>query len=521
MFGFALCLGVVLGGITSDYKRFGPNADLHHLHFPGCPAASDCSEQVHLQLGGPHEMVVVYVSFSAKIKSVVQYGLDKTKLDQTAIGDQASYSQLMTFTRLQTGNGRLGAPTSTNEEIQKYQDTTAWARSPDFSSSYHQVNLSADPFFDPVANASMRSFSGLYLNPQVYYSSPMIHTVTLSDLLEGTTYYYSVDGLPDVFQFTFVPATKPNTFLPIRFGLVSDMGQTNVSAKNVEVMAGWDIDAILHAGDLSYADGFDPLWDSYGRMMQPLASRVPIMSTDGNHEVGAGIETRVSYNARYPMPFKQSGSSSNAFWSRDIGPVHVIGLSSYTSTDSTSFQFQWLAQDLQGVDRTRTPWLVVMMHVPWYNSNSNHKNEAFLMMLDMEDLLFKAGVDFVLDGHVHSYERTLPVYQNVTNACGPVYMTMGDGGNREGVAKPWIDPQPTWSAFREASFGVGRLDVLNETHAQLGWYRNACQNDSLPGMIDFSVGCATTGDNGNAHAISDTTWLIRDPTCSNKRSPRR
>jgi len=463
-------------------------------------------------------MVVVYASFSAKIKSVVRYGLDKTKLTQTAFGDSSSYSQLMTFTKLQTGHGRLGTPTSTNEEIQKLQDTTAWARSPEFSSSYHKSDMAADPFIDPQFNVSLWSFSGAYLNPQVYYNSPMIHSVTLTNLSEGTTYYYSVDGLPDVFQFTYVPPTKPNSFAPVHLGLVSDLGQTNVSASNVAVMAGWNLDAILHSGDLSYADGYDPLWDSYGRMMQSLASRVPVMSTDGNHEVGAGVETRVSYNARYPMPFKQSGSTSNAYWSRDIGPVHVIGLSSYSSTDSSSFQFQWLAQDLQAVDRTRTPWIVVMMHVPWYNSNTNHKNEAFLMMLDMEDLLFKAGVDLVLDGHVHAYERTLGVYQNVTNECGPVYLTMGDGGNREGVAKPWVVPQPSWSAFREASFGVGRLDVFNETHAQLGWFRNACQNENLPDMIDFASDCETTGDNGNSHAVSDAAWLIRNVTCMNKHS---
>jgi len=234
------------------------------------------------------------------------------------------------------------------------------------------------------------------------------------------------------------------------------------------------------------------------------------------YEVGAGIETRVSYNARYPMPFRQSGSTSNAYWSRDIGPLHVIGLSSYSATDSSSFQYQWLEQDLKTVDRTKTPWLIVMMHVPWYNSNTNHKNEAFLMLLDMEDLLFKAGVDLVLDGHVHAYERTLPVYQNKSNDCGPVYLTMGDGGNRERAAKPWLVPQPTWSAFREASFGVGRLALVNATHARLGWFRNACDNDNTPDHIDFAPDCATTGDNGDAHALSDVAWIIKNPKCSNR-----
>jgi len=43
----------------------------------------------------------------------------------------------------------------------------------------------------------------------------------------------------------------------------------------------------------------------------------------------------------------------------------------------------------------------------------------------MEPLLYAYGVDIVLCGHVHAYERTLPVYNNSLNECGPVYFTIG------------------------------------------------------------------------------------------------
>lgn len=37
-------------------------------------------------------------------------------------------------------------------------------------------------------------------------------------------------------------------------------------------------------------------------------------------------------------------------------------------------------------------------------------------------------------GHVHSYERTAPVYNYTVNPCGAVHITIGDGGNSEGIS---------------------------------------------------------------------------------------
>jgi len=129
------------------------------------------------------------------------------------------------------------------------------------------------------------------------------------------------------------------------------------------------------------------------------------------------------------MPSESSGSVSNLWWSRDIGPVHIIALCSYAATAAGSLQYEWLASDLAAVDRQSTPWLLVMMHAPWYNSNSGHIAEAELMRRDMEPLLFQYGVDVVLSGHVHAYERVAPVLNGCLNSCGPVYLNLGDGGN--------------------------------------------------------------------------------------------
>lgn len=99
------------------------------------------------------------------------------------------------------------------------------------------------------------------------------------------------------------------------------------------------------------------------------------MSCPGNHEYGSA-EAYESYNLRYPMPFAQSGSSDPNYWSRDIGPMHVVSLNSYASSKPGSYQYKWLSQDLKSFDRQKTPWLLVIMHAPWYNSNLGHYGEA-------------------------------------------------------------------------------------------------------------------------------------------------
>eukprot|EP00249_Psilotum_nudum_P006746 c20022_g1_i1 orf=341-772(-) len=64
------------------------------------------------------------------------------------------------------------------------------------------------------------------------------------------------------------------------------------------------------------------------------------------------------------------------------------------------------------------------------------------------------------------------VFQKNLDPCGIVHITIGDGGNREGLARIFMDPKPEWSLYREASFGHGQFQVINATHAHWTWHRN-------------------------------------------------
>ncbi|CAN6270300.1 unnamed protein product [Urochloa humidicola] len=311
------------------------------------------------------------------------------------------------------------------------------------------------------------------------YTSGKIHHVKIGPLEPGTVYYYRCGMAGKEFTLRTPPAA-----LPIELVLVGDLGQTEWTASTLAHVGKADHDMVLVPGDLSYADTQQPLWDTFGRFVQRHASRRPWMATEGNHEVEAAPLPPVpgspppfaAYGARWPAPHEECGSPSNLYYSFQAagGAVHVAMLGSYAPFGATSEQYRWLARDLAGVDRRATPWVLVLLHAPWYNTNAAHQGEGGAMREAMERLLFDARVDVVFAGHVHAYERFTRVYNNEANPCGPVYITIGDGGNREGLAFDFEKNHKLapLSVMREASFGHGRLRVVNATTAHWAWHRN-------------------------------------------------
>ncbi|KZV48952.1 hypothetical protein F511_09548 [Dorcoceras hygrometricum] len=289
------------------------------------------------------------------------------------------------------------------------------------------------------------------------YQSGQIHNVVIGPLTPDTVYYYRCGTNSPEFNFK----TPPSEF-PIKFAIIGDLGQTGWTNSTLQHISKSNYDILILPGDLSYADFIQPLWDSFGRLVEPLASNRPWMVTQGNHEIEKipilHSESFTSYNKRWVMPYEESGSSSNLYYSFEVTGVHVVMLGSYTDFDADSDQYRWLQSDLKKVDRRKTPWLIVVVHAPWYNSNEAHQGEreSVEMKKTLEDMIYAARVDAVFAGHVHAYERFVRVYKDEADACGPVYK----------------DPQPNISAFREASFGHGQLKILNATHGLWTWHRN-------------------------------------------------
>ncbi|KAH0453779.1 hypothetical protein IEQ34_018103 [Dendrobium chrysotoxum] len=315
------------------------------------------------------------------------------------------------------------------------------------------------------------------------YKSGNIHEAVIGPLVPGTVYYYRCSGNPSREFFFKTPPAK----LPIKFVVIGDLGQTGWTNSTLTHISNTRYDVLLLPGDLSYADFYQPRWDSFARLIEPLASSHPWMVTQGNHDIESipflQPKPFKSYNARWHMPFEQSASPSNLFYSFDAagGQVHVLMLGSYADFEVGSEQYRWLKADLAKVDRERTAWVIGVLHAPWYNTNEAHQGEGEGMRKAMEEVIYDGRVDVVFAGHVHAYERFTRVFNNKEDECGPIHITIGDGGNREGLASDYMNPQPSISLFRQASFGHGQLDVVNSTHALWTWHRN---DDDEPVVAD-------------------------------------
>ncbi|KAL8143820.1 hypothetical protein V2J09_016852 [Rumex salicifolius] len=250
--------------------------------------------------------------------------------------------------------------------------------------------------------------------------------------------------------------------------------------------------AMLCMGDLSYADHYhnhdNVRWDSWGRFIERNAAYQPWIWTAGNHEIDfvPEIGEKVPfkpYKHRYPTPYRDSDSTSPFWYSIKRGPAYIIVLSSYSAYGKYTPQYQWLEKELPTVNRSETPWLIVLLHSPWYNSYNYHYMEGESMRVMFEPWFVQHKVDLVFAGHVHAYERSKRISNvayNIENGLckpvmdksAPVYITIGDGGNVEGLATNMRNPQPDYSAFREASFGHAILEIKNRTHAYYAWHRN-------------------------------------------------
>ncbi|CAI9100872.1 OLC1v1038058C1 [Oldenlandia corymbosa var. corymbosa] len=325
------------------------------------------------------------------------------------------------------------------------------------------------------------------------YKSGYIHECLVDGLEYNTKYFYKIGDGDSARKFWFQTPPKIDPDSSYKFGIIGDLGQTFNSLSTIEHYKQSGGETVLFVGDLSYADRYQyhdvgVRWDTWGRFVEQVAAYQPWIWSAGNHEIeyfpymGEVIPFR-SYLQRYPTPYLASKSSSPLWYAIRRASAHIIVLSSYSPFVKYTPQWRWLAEEFKRVDRKKTPWLIVLMHAPIYNSNAAHFMEGESMRVAFESWFVKYKVDVVFAGHVHAYERSYRIsniHYNVSSGdpypipdkSAPVYITVGDGGNQEGLAGTFRDPQPDYSAFREASYGHSTLEIKNRTHALYHWNRN-------------------------------------------------
>jgi len=336
---------------------------------------------------------------------------------------------------------------------------------------------------------------------QVYFRSPgTIHDVLLKKLKPETTYYYRY-GNPEYGwskEASFVTSPEDGSS-EVNFVFYGDMwidvapgAQETVKRVLTDYNSGISYSFILHAGDHSYAEGFEWIWEYFFMNLQPIATKIPYMISIGNHEYDhvtggkndpsgakgegfhpswgnfaddSGGECAVPMFHRFHMPDNGHG----IFWySFNSGNVHVIMLSTEHDWQIGSTQYNWLLADLQSVNRTTYPWIVLTGHRPMYTSETSNSPQDFAiaahLRTNIEPLLDEYKVNLCLWGHVHSYERTCPVLNETCVDEGPVHAVVGTAG----VALDWgATFGAPWSVSTAMEYGYSRISTTEtEMHFQ-------------------------------------------------------
>lgn len=143
----------------------------------------------------------------------------------------------------------------------------------------------------------------------------------------GSCEYFLIDN----FSLHTIIISFPRD-LPVTFHLVGDLGQTTNSNSTLEQLSELDLSlktysgGIINMGDLSYANGDEPLWDSFGVLKQHTAAKIPMFTTVGNHEwFDSDNYDFTAFLARFDTP----STDGQLYYSFDVGLAHWVMVAGY------------------------------------------------------------------------------------------------------------------------------------------------------------------------------------------------
>jgi hypothetical protein len=249
------------------------------------------------------------------------------------------------------------------------------------------------------------------------------HVVRISGLQPGTTYSYQVGDASSMFTSgadgSFTTAPVVGTVQPTRIWVLGDSGTGNAGAAAVRnaysAFPGSDrTDVWLMLGDNAYNSGTDAEYQAAVFNMYPdFLRRTALWSAIGNHDSAQSTSTTASfpYLDIFSLPTNAEAggvaSGTEKYYSFDHSNIHFICLDSMTTGRlTTGAMAEWLRQDLAA---TSQEWIIAFWHHPPYTKGS-HDSDTEPQLIQMREnflpLLEAGGVDLVLAGHSHSYERS-------------------------------------------------------------------------------------------------------------------
>ncbi len=262
------------------------------------------------------------------------------------------------------------------------------------------------------------------------------HKVLLNKLEPLTKYYYSIGDIKYTIQGDsnnyFLTLPSPGAAGTYRIAAFGDCGNNSVNQRNVRdqvirYLGNHYLNAWILLGDNTYPDGTDAEFQAnfFNIYKDRLLKNFPLFPAPGNHdyhdiEFSAALAQQthaIAYYQNFSMPVNgESGgipSHNQAYYSFDIGNAHFLSLDSYGKEngarlyDTLGPQVEWIKKDLEAAQHAG--WIIAYWHHPPFTMGSHNgdtEDELVKIRENFIPILERYGVDLVLCGHSHDYERS-------------------------------------------------------------------------------------------------------------------
>ncbi|HKY33734.1 MAG TPA: metallophosphoesterase family protein [Candidatus Polarisedimenticolia bacterium] len=306
------------------------------------------------------------------------------------------------------------------------------------------------------------------------------HVVALAGLTPGARYHYAIGSSAQVLAggdglHTFVTAPAAGTRRATRVWVLGDSGTADAGQRAVrDAYEGFAQGAVpdlwLMLGDNAYDDGTDDEYQAAVFDMYPGTLRASVLwPTLGNHDgrsASSASQSGVYYDVfTLPAQGEAGGmpSGTEAYYSFDHANIHFICLESFeTDRSAAGAMMSWLEEDLAS---TSQDWIIAFWHHPPYSKGS-HDSDTEIELIEMRahalPILEAGGVDLVLAGHSHSYERSFLLdghYGGSGTLTAAMIADGGDGrpGGDGAYSKPQLGPQPNQGAVYVVAGSSGQI----------------------------------------------------------------
>lgn len=272
------------------------------------------------------------------------------------------------------------------------------------------------------------------------WKTAYIQKIWITDLQPGRTYSYRIVGpgtQSDVYEFHTVPAKTDE----VRFIVYGDSRtQPAIHRRLAEQMMKHDVDFIVNSGDLVLRGGDHAQWGpQFFEPLKGLMERIPIYIAKGNHEGNDGL---------YEKMLVPPGEGGN--FGIDYGPLHYFCADNVSwGTDAGRLVLR-MARDAR---ESKALWKFVGYHVPSVDFGGHW---SAWRQADVLPAFAGAGIDFVMTGHSHEYERFRPV-EPPGEGNYVTYMVAGGGG------APLYEVEPTtYHAYARAVYHFCLFHIQGE-----------------------------------------------------------